>query len=213
MSGKHSAKSSKMPVIIITAVIVVIAAIVCVLIFINPFGNKETHQNTTTADISSTAAEQQISTEPSTVSENSENTTVESSASEDPTENSSPAETTVDNKDIVVPTVSGETQGDKFSAEFTPYLAKNSNSDEEYSLKDVFGTAYDGGGFSFDSNGTFTDNTTSYSVNSGAYIVEGNNIVVTYSNDKNLIIKVSEWNGNVPAEIIINYGGIDVYFK
>ena len=99
------------------------------------------------------------------------------------------------------------------SATLIPYYAKDENSSEEYSLRDLFGSAYSGGGFTFNEDGTFIDGITSASANSGAYIVEGDSVVITYSNDKNVIAAVTEWNGDVPAEITVNYGGIIVSFK
>ncbi len=80
-------------------------------------------------------------------------------------------------------------------------------------MRDLFGSAYSGGGFTFNKDGTFIDGITSASANSGAYIVEGDSVVITYSNDKNVIAAVTEWNGDVPAEITVNYGGIIVSFK
>ena len=50
-------------------------------------------------------------------------------------------------------------------------------------------------------------------IRDSAYIVEGDSVVITYSNDKNVIAAVTKWNGDVPAEITVNYGGIIVSFK
>ena len=70
-------------------------------------------------------------------------------------------------------------------------------------MRDLFGSAYSGGGFTFNEDGTFIDGITSASANSGAYIVEGDSVVITYSNDKNVIAAVTKWNGDVPAEITV----------
>ena len=99
------------------------------------------------------------------------------------------------------------------AAENEPVITPDENSSEEYSLRDLFGSAYSGGGFTFNEDGTFIDGITSASANSGAYIVEGDSVVITYSNDKNVIAAVTKWNGDVPAEITVNYGGIIVSFK
>ena len=147
------------------------------------------------------------------VSETTQPATKSGEASQEPTEQGYTAETSSNDSEIVVPTISGEKQKPKFSATLIPYYAKDENSSEEYSLRDLFGSAYSGGGFTFNEDGTFIDGITSASANSGAYIVEGDSVVITYSNDKNVIATVTEWNGDVPAEITVNYGGIIVSFK
>ena len=133
--------------------------------------------------------------------------------SQEPTEQGFTSESSDNDSEIVVPTINGEEQKPKFSATLVPYYAKDENSSEEVSLRDLFGSAYSGGGFTFNEDGTFIDGITNTSANSGAYIVEGNNIIITYSNDKNVIAAVTEWNGNVPKEFTVNFGGITVSFK
>ena len=206
MSGKHAVKSSKKSLIIIICVVVLVAVIAgAVILFLNLSGK---NNNSTTAD--NTNSTQNVS---DSVSETTQPATKSGEASQEPTEQGYTAETSSNDSEIVVPTISGEKQKPKFSATLIPYYAKDENSSEEYSLRDLFGSAYSGGGFTFNEDGTFIDGITSASANSGAYIVEGDSVVITYSNDKNVIAAVTEWNGDVPAEITVNYGGIIVSFK
>ena len=204
MSGKHAVKSSKKSLIIIICVVVLVAVIAgAVILFMNLSG-----KNNNSAD--NTNSTQNVS---DSVSETTQPATKSGEASQEPTEQGYTAETSSNDSEIVVPTISGEKQKPKFSATLIPYYAKDENSSEEYSLRDLFGSAYSGGGFTFNEDGTFIDGITSASANSGAYIVEGDSVVITYSNDKNVIAAVTEWNGDVPAEITVNYGGIIVSFK
>ena len=206
MSGKHAVKSSKKSLIIIICVVVLVAVIAgAVILFMNLSG-----KNNNSATTDNTNSTQNVS---NSVSETTQPATKSGEASQEPTEQGYTAETSSNDSEIVVPTISGEKQKPKFSATLIPYYAKDENSSEEYSLRDLFGSAYSGGGFTFNEDGTFIDGITSASANSGAYIVEGDSVVITYSNDKNVIAAVTEWNGDVPAEITVNYGGIIVSFK
>ena len=212
MSGKHAVKSSKKSLIIIICVVVLVAVIAgAVILFMNLSGknnNSATTPPPPPAD--NTNPTQNVS---NSVSETTQPATKSGEASQEPTEQGYTAETSSNDSEIVVPTISGEKQKPKFSATLIPYYAKDENSSEEYSLRDLFGSAYSGGGFTFNEDGTFIDGITSASANSGAYIVEGDSVVITYSNDKNVIAAVTKWNGDVPAEITVNYGGIIVSFK
>lgn len=215
MSGKHAVKSSKKSLIIIICVVVLVAVIAgAVILFLNLSGKNNNSATTVPTVAASTTADNTNSTQnvSDSVSETTQHATKSGEASE-PTEQGYTAETSSNDSEIVVPTISGEKQKPKFSATLIPYYAKDENSSEEYSLRDLFGSAYSGGGFTFNEDGTFIDGITSASANSGAYIVEGDSVVITYSNDKNVIATVTEWNGDVPAEITVNYGGIIVSFK
>lgn len=215
MSGRHAVKSSKKPLIIVICAVVLVAVIVATLIlFMNHSGGS--NNNSITAPATTVAT-----TEVSTNSTDSQSSTVEETTasdsnnqnSQDPTEQGFTSESSNNDSEIVVPTISGEEQKPKFSATLIPYYAKDENSSEEVSLRDLFGSAYSGGGFTFNDDGTFIDGITNAAANSGAYIVEGNNIIITYSNDKNVIATVTEWNGDVPTEFTVNFGGIIVSFK
>ena len=212
MSGKHAVRSSKKSLIIIICVVVLVAVIAgAVILFMNLPGKNNNSATTVPTVAASTTVDNTNSTQ--NVSDSVPPATKSGEASQEPTEQGYTAETSSNDSEIVVPTISGEEQKPKFSATLIPYYAKDENSSEEYSLRDLFGSAYSGGGFTFNEDGTFIDGITSASANSGAYIVEGNSVVITYSNDKNVIATVTEWNGDVPAEITVNYGGIIVSFK
>jgi len=216
MNGKHAVRSSKKSLIIIICVVVLVAVIAgAVILFMNLSGKNNNSATTVPTVAASTTADNTNSTQSvsDSVSETTQPATKSGESSQEPTEQGYTAETSSNDSEIVVPTISGEEQKPKFSATLIPYYAKDENSSEEYSLRDLFGSAYSGGGFTFNEDGTFIDGITSASANSGAYIVEGDSVVITYSNDKNVIAAVTEWNGDVPAEITVNYGGIIVSFK
>ncbi len=213
MSGRHAANSSKKPLIIVICAIVLVALIAGAVILFMNFSGKNDNSATTvpTSAISTTA----VNTDPTqnisdSASEPTQPAAESGVTSQEPTEQGF---TSDNDSEIVVPTISGEEQKPKFSATLVPYYAKDENSSEEVSLRDLFGSAYSGGGFTFNEDGTFIDGITNTSANTGAYIVEGDNIIITYSNDKNVIAAVTEWNGNVPKEFTVNFGGITVSFK
>ena len=215
MSGKHAVKSSKKSLIIIICVVVLVAVIAgAVILFMNLSGKNNNSATTVPTVAASTAANTNSTQNVSdSVSETTQPATKSGEASQEPTEQGFTSESSDNDSEIVVPTISGEEQKPKFSATLVPYYAKDENSSEEVSLRDLFGSAYSGGGFTFNEDGTFIDGITNTSANSGAYIVEGDNIIITYSNDKNVIAAVTEWNGNVPKEFTVNFGGITVSFK
>lgn len=216
MSGRHAVKGSKKPLIIVICAVVLVAVIAAVIILFMNLSGKNNNSTTTVPSTAVTATTSESATsnqKASEAAETSQPSGESSEVSQDPTEQGYTAESSANDSEIVVPTISGEEQKPKFSATLIPYYAKDENTSEEYSLKDLFGSAYSGGGLTFNEDGTFFDGITSSSVNSGAYIVEGDSVVITYSNDKNVIAAVTEWNGDVPSEITLNYGGIVVSFK
>lgn len=216
MSGRHAVKSSKKPLIIVICAVVLVAVIAAVIILFMNLSGKNNNSTTTVPStaVTVTTSESASSTQKtSEAAETSQPSSESGEVSQEPTEQGYTAESSSNDSEIVVPTISGEEQKPKFSATLIPYYAKDENTSEEYSLKDLFGSAYSGGGLTFNEDGTFFDGITNSSVNSGAYIVEGDSVVITYSNDKNVIATVTEWNGDVPSEITLNYGGIVVSFK
>lgn len=217
MSGRHAVKSSKKPLIIVICAVVLVAVIAAVIILFMNLSGKNNNSTTTVPSTAVTVTTSESASSTQKASEAAETTSQSSSesseVSQDPTEQGYTAGSSSNDNKIVVPTISGEDQKPKFSATLIPYYAKDENTSEEYSLKDLFGSAYSGGGLTFNEDGTFFDGITNSSVNSGAYIVEGDSVVITYSNDKNVIATVTEWNGDVPSEITLNYGGIVVSFK
>lgn len=205
MAGRHSAKTSKKPIVIICIVTaVIIIGVICAVIFFNS-GSKP-------ANTTSTTTQQTTSTVQSTTVESAQ-TTLQPTESEQPTTQSETfAGETSEVSKVVVPTQGGQ-EVSYFNATYVPYKAVDSSTNEECTLREVFGSAFSQGAITFNSDGTFTDSVTSSSANSGAYAVEGDKIVATYTNDKNMSVKVASWEGDTPSELIINYGGYDVYFN
>lgn len=205
MAGRHSAKTSKKPIVIICIVTaVIIIGVICAVIFFNS-GSKP-------ANTTSTTTQQTSSTVQSTSVESAQ-TTLQPTESEQPTTQSETfAGETSEASKVVVPTQGGQ-EVSYFNATYVPYKAVDSSTNEECTLREVFGSAFSQGVITFNSDGTFTDSVTSSSANSGAYAVEGDKIVATYTNDKNMSVKVASWEGDTPSELIINYGGYDVYFN
>ena len=205
MAGRHSAKTSKKPIVIICIVTaVIIIGVICAVIFFNS-GSKP-------ANTTSTTTQQTTSTVQSTSVESAQ-TTLQPTESEQPTTQSETfAGETSEASKVVVPTQGGQ-EVSYFNATYVPYKAVDSSTNEECTLREVFGSTFSQGVITFNSDGTFTDSVTSSSANSGAYAVEGDKIVATYTNDKNMSVKVASWDGDTPSELIINYGGYDVYFN
>lgn len=145
-----------------------------------------------------------------------ESQTIEETSSEDittvePETEEATEATTV--QEIVVPTVEGDEPVQYFSAVFSPYMAIDTYTDKQCSLKEVFGSSYNGGTITFNDDGTFVDGIKASSANTGAYVYKDNNLSATYSDDKNMIVSVLRLNDDGPVEIIVNYGGYDVYFQ
>lgn len=117
-------------------------------------------------------------------------------------------------EDIVVPGAEDADESLNFSAEFTAYKAYDITEDRRVSLKEVFGSSYTGDAFVFSDEGTFQDNLISSAKNYGAYVVVDDVIRLTYANDKNSTAEIiSQDDYYTPTEIMINYGGYEVYFK
>lgn len=156
---------------------------------------------------SQTATVSKATTEPQTIEAT---TSVEISSTEPEAEQATEAETI---QEIVVPTTEGDAPVEYFSAVFTPYMAVDTYTDKQCSLKEVFGSSYSGGAITFNADGTFADGIKASAANTGAYVYKDNNLSATYSDDKNMIVSVVRYNDNGPVEIVINYGGYDVYFQ
>lgn len=204
MAGRHTAKSSKAPIVIVCILLVVVVAVIGVIIFLNFYGDSNSSQKetqpVTTVEVTTVLEE--------TTAEATEQTTTQPTTKE---QGATEAEKEKEAVDVVVPKNSDE-EVSYFNASYVPYKAVDSASGTQCSLKEVFGSSYTGGVITFNSDGTFTDTLTSSSVDSGAYAVEGNSIIATYTNDKNMSITVNEWDGDSPSDFVINYGGYDVYF-
>lgn len=205
MAGRHSAKTSKKPIVIICIVTaVIIIGVICAVIFFNS-GSKP-------ANTTSTTTQQTTSTVQSTSVESAQTTLQPTESEQLTTQSETFAGETSEVSKVVVPTQGGQ-EVSYFNATYVPYKAVDSSTNEECTLREVFGSAFSQGVITFNSDGTFTDSVTSSSANSGAYAVEGDKIVATYTNDKNMSVKVASWEGDTPSELIVNYGGYDVYFN
>ena len=203
MAGKHGKKEkkSKAPVVIILviAVIAVIAAVIAVLYFNGVFGSENNNPQESTTPTASAV--------PYTTAQamhGQDQTSAQSS------EQSSAQEQT---NAVVVPT---EAEGDvtHFNATFIPNgRVVDTVSGNNTSLKEVFGTGYNTSGvLTFNSDGTFSDTVSSHEPATGGYAVQNQKISATYSNDKNMDITVTEWDGNTPVSFYVVYAGYQVYF-
>ena len=165
MAGRHSAKTSKKPIVIICIVTaVIIIGVICAVIFFNS-GSKP-------ANTTSTTTQQTTSTVQSTSVESAQ-TTLQPTESEQPTTQSETFEgETSEVSKVVVPTQGGQ-EVSYFNATYVPYKAVDSSTNEECTLREVFGSAFSQGVITFNSDGTFTDSVTSSSASSGAYAEEG----------------------------------------
>lgn len=208
MAANHYKKTSKAPLIILISVLIfVVAAIIFVLIFVSSGNNTKpvsTTQKTTSSAAATAQSVQNIPSEVADVTDYIADTTKEQGYT-------SEQSSRTDN--IIVPTISGEAQGEYFTYSFSPYKAVDTVTESECSLKEVFGSSYSGGTISFKEDGTFSDSLSLTSANAGAYAVEGDSIVATYTNDKNMIISIIKRDGDIPVEISINYGGYEVFLS
>lgn len=201
MAGRHSAKSSNTLIKVISTIAVIIIVIAAIVITVNFFtDNKVTGDKATVTTQQTTEIIESVTTSHTVA-------TVPPTTEQGVTSVTSQNATQV----VVIPTENGENIS-YFNATYAPYKAIDTFSDTECTLKEVFGSSYSGGVITFNSDGTFFDSVTSSSIKSGAYVVENELIKATYTNDKNMTVTVSEWDGDTPSELIINYGGYDVYF-
>ncbi len=198
MAGRHSAKTSKAPIItvIVVALLIIIVGVVSFFISTGNTGIAitETQPQTTTEQTT------EVYTQDDTVAvETTIPVTEEQGVTSEQTEA----------VDVLIPTYAGE-EAKYFNASFSPFKAIDTSTGSECSLREVFGSSYSGGTVTFNDDGTFTDQIIS---SRGAYAVSGEMISATYINDKNMNITVNSWNGDTPSELVINYGGYDVYFE
>ncbi len=210
MQYRYKTKTSKKPIVILVTVIavIVVAGIIFAVMLMNGKSTSE-NQNTTTQQttaLTETTQDNSVQSE-QTTQDSQYSATGTQAGDEEDTE-----ETSAVHNDVVVPT-KGDGEISYFNATYVPYKAIDTATNAECSLREVFGSAFSNGVITFNSDGTFTDSVTSSSSNYGEYIVEGDEISATYSNDKNMQITAVEWDGDTPTELIINYGGYDVYFN
>ncbi|MBR1482775.1 MAG: hypothetical protein IJ598_07410 [Ruminococcus sp.] len=214
MAGKHSQKGSNGPLIVLIIVaVVVVAAIIAGAVFLMNGGlslfQKQESTEPTTVMTTTVAVPETTQAAPP------EATTV---AAEQP----KPEETTVAPEtgvpaeeepiDIVVPTDEG-VDITYFNATFIPNgKVEDAETGGTATLREVFGSGYSDGVLTFNSDGTFRDTLVSGDANRGAYVVQDKTIHATYTNDKNMRIEVTEWDGGTPVSFHIDYNGYIVYF-
>lgn len=221
-------KKSKKPAIIIISIIAVIAIIIAVAILLfqtlgGSSNNLPFATNPSITEHTQETTQVTVSEQPTTEkTENITSNTEQNASTQNPdSEESSDIQKTTDesitmqssnSESVVVP---GDVDdATYFSATYSPYKAVDSETNEQCSLKEVFGSSYGGGGsVTFNSDGSFSDTLTTSSSNKGSYAVKDSKLIATYSNDRNMDVSVSSWNGDTPSEIIINYGGYYVYLS
>ena len=217
MAGKHQQKTSNAPlvILIIVAVAVVGAIVGGASFFMNGglsiFKGEETTVAATTEAPSQTDAPAAQTTEAAATSAADE--TVETKAE---TEQTTSAESSVKTEDepidIAVPT-DPDVEVSYFNATFIPNGKVDDNlTGGSATLREVFGTGAAEGVLTFNSDGTFKDTLISSESNRGAYVVQDKTIHATYTNDRNMRIEVTEWDGDTPAQFNIQYGDFTVYF-
>ena len=225
MAGKHQQKTSNAPlVILIIVAVAVVGAIVGGAIFfmnggLSIFKGEETTVAATTEAPSQTDAPAAQTTEAAATSAADE--TVETKAETEQTtsaerEQTTSAESSVKTEDepidIAVPT-DPDVEVSYFNATFIPNGKVDDNlTGGSATLREVFGTGAAEGVLTFNSDGTFKDTLISSESNRGAYVVQDKTIHATYTNDRNMRIEVTEWDGDTPAQFNIQYGDFTVYF-
>ena len=114
--------------------------------------------------------------------------------------------------DVVVPMDDG-VELTYFNASFIPNgKVEDTTSGQSVTLREAFGQSASDGVLTFNSDGTFRDTLISGEHNQGAYVVQNHIIHATYTNDKNMIIDVVEWDGDTPVRFTVLYGDFLVYF-
>lgn len=209
MAGKHMQKKSNVPlvILIIVAVIVIAAVVAGVIFFMNGgmsiFKNaEETPPATAATTIAAVPATQGSQTE-TKADETTQPVTAQA-------ETGVPAE---EGKiDVVVPMDEG-VEPSYFDASFIPNgKVDDTMTGQSVTLREVFGQSAADGVLTFNSDGTFHDTLVSGEHNRGAYVVQKDVIHATYTNDKNMIIEVAEWDGGTPVRFTVLYGDFLVYF-
>lgn len=218
MAGKHSQKSSNTSLIVLIIVaVVLVSALVGGAIFFMNGGLSKPGQQETTSSVASTAGD--VTTEVSTQSavgteaNSSQNETVSQTSTGEYTSHEE-SNTHMDDEpiDIAVPTDAG-VEVRYFNATYIPNgKVVDNETGSSATLREVFGTGYHDGVLTFNNDGTFKDSLISNEANRGAYVVQDKTIHATYSNDKNMRIEVTEWDGDTPAAFQILYGNYTVYF-
>ena len=209
MAGKHMQKKSNAPlvILIIVAVIVIAAVVAGVIFFMNGgmslFKNEEVTQPAPAATTIAAVPATQGSQTETKADETTQPVTAQA-------ETGVPAE---EGKiDVVVPMDEG-VEPSYFDASFIPNgKVDDTMTGQSVTLREVFGQSAADGVLTFNSDGTFHDTLVSGEHNRGAYVVQKDVIHATYTNDKNMIIEVAEWDGGTPVRFTVLYGDFLVYF-
>ena len=212
MAGKHLQKQSNKPlVILIIVAIIVIAAIVAGVIFFMNGGMsmfKGEEQQATTEAVS-TAVIPESTAAPDTQAETKAENAQEAPAPTEAETGVAPQESKID---VAVPMEDG-VEPTYFNASFIPNgKVEDTTSGQSVTLREAFGQSASDGVLTFNSDGTFRDTLVSGEHNQGAYVVQNHIIHATYTNDKNMIIDVVEWDGDTPVRFMVLYGDFLVYF-
>ena len=213
MAGKHLQKQSNKPlVILIIVAIIVIAAIVAGVIFFMNGGMsmfKGEEQQTTAPAAATTSVIPESTAAPDTQAETKAENAQEAPA---PTEAETGVAPQKSKIDVVVPMDDG-VEPTYFNASFIPNgKVEDTTSGQSVTLREAFGQSASDGVLTFNSDGTFRDTLISGEHNQGAYVVQNHIIHATYTNDKNMIIDVVEWDGDTPVRFTVLYGDFLVSF-
>ena len=217
MAGKHAQKGSNAPlvILIVVAVIVVAAIVGGVIFFMNGgmslCGSKETQPATAAPEttLAVTAGETRPAPAETKPEEQSQEVSQGDNASQAETGVHAEEEGTIN---VLVPMEDG-IEPTYFNASYVPNgKVDDTSTGQSVTLREVFGNDYNQGVLTFEQNGTFSDTLVSGEHNRGAYVVQNDKIHATYTNDKNMIIEVSEWDGGAPVRFTVLYGSFLVYF-
>ncbi len=213
MAGKHLQKQSNKPlVILIIVAIIVIAAIVAGVIFFMNGGMsmfKGEEQQTTAPAAATTSVIPESTAAQQEQSETKAEDEKEQSAPTEAETGVAPQESKID---VVVPMDDG-VESTYFNASFIPNgKVEDTTSGQSVTLREAFGQSASDGVLTFNSDGTFRDTLISGEHNQGAYVVQNHIIHATYTNDKNMIIDVVEWDGDTPVRFTVLYGDFLVSF-
>lgn len=220
MAGKHAATPNKGKKVAVIVIIAVLAAALIgggIFFFVsmngkNDKGKKASVQVTTVETTAQTQARQQSQTKETGASAkasqgSAQDQTQAQQSAEDPGNQSTTAAA-----DIVVPTQEG-VKVSYFNATFIPNgEAQDAETGNPVSLREALGAGYSEGTITFNDDGTFTDSLTAAGEMTGKYVVQDEKITATYSDDRNMEIKVTSWNDGTPAQFSVNYGGCIVFF-
>lgn len=212
MAGKHLQKQSNKPlvILIIIAVIVIAAIIGGVIFFMNGGMSlfKGEEQQSTTVAATTSAIPESTAAQQAQAETKADNTQEEPAPTEAET-GVAPQESKID---VVVPMEDG-VEPTYFNASFIPNgKVEDTTSGQSVTLREAFGQSASDGVLTFNSDGTFRDTLISGEHNQGAYVVQNHIIHATYTNDKNMIIDVVEWDGDTPVRFTVLYGDFLVSF-